>query len=135
MHGIIPAEAQRSIFPVATVRSEISEPRKDCNILQWSFSKLATTLWPQKTASHLEFLTGDPERTCFDRLGKDRDPPAGVLVKLLRSPEGGRVIGHVMRGSKADWWQRHQLAEIHLSARAAYDAAFEQASRQLELGL
>lgn len=133
MHGVLPAEAQRAIFPAARVRNENSLSEKDCNILQWSFSKLATSLWPQKTASHLEFLTGDPERTCFDRLDKDRDPPAGTLVKLLRSAEGGRVLSHVMRGCKAEWWRDHQLAEIHFAAHQAYDATVQQ--RQLELGL
>jgi hypothetical protein len=134
MHGNIPAEAQRAIFPDARLGTGFSSTAQTCGTLEihW-FKRLSKSLWPSKPAAALHFLTEVSERTCHSYVAGERDPSGDFVAKLLWSSDGGRVISQIMLGCKQPWWRDHQLAEIHFAARAAYDAAV--ASKQLEIGL
>ena len=133
MHGVLPAQAQRAIFPDVQSYIDKTTGAQSCvfESNQW-FKRLAAALWTTKAGAALHFLTAVPERTCQAYASGTRDP-GDFIVRLLRSSEGRRVLNHLMRGCKQPWWHEHQLAEIHYQARVAYDAAVAQA--QLELGL
>jgi hypothetical protein len=104
-----------------------------CKMLQWSFRAMARKLWPKKTAAHLQFLTTAPERTCHHWASAERcDPPASLLVTLLRGDEGGRVLDFVMGGSVAPWWLQAQRARI---VTDAFDNATSRINQQLRLNL
>jgi hypothetical protein len=129
MHGRIPADPQAAIFPAAQLCAEktitaqlCSEPEKE----GW-FKDFAQSLWPKKTAAALQFLTGAKERVCH-YWSAGREPPASVMVRLLRGTDGERVLNQIMRGCKEPWWLSLQRARL---ASKAYDAACE----QLSLGL
>jgi hypothetical protein len=119
MHGKIPADAQVTIFPADTLVSERlpaapAEPitvQLDSESSGW-FAKLARKLWRQKPAAALAFLTGEPERQCYryTSLEKPQEPPASLMVDLLRGTDGGRVLHEIMVGSDAGWWLRYQSA-------------------------
>lgn len=136
MHGNLPAQAQRAIFEIPKNPNDEKQPGKNSDYSEFSIKRLAAALFPpKKAASHLEFLAGESLGTWYDRLQNDRDPPAGSLVRLLRSREGGRVYAFIMRGCKAEHWQQHQLAEICLAAKLGYDAAIAEGAKQLEMQL
>lgn len=130
MHGTLPADPQGTIFSVAQGCSENAETTAQlCSeIIDGWFGNLAKHLWPKKTAAALEYLTGAKERVCHYWVA-GREPNASVLVTLLRSEEGKRVLDHVMRGSKAKWW----VALRRDLALAALASQFKNDAQQLEL--
>ena len=113
MHGTIPASDQGAIFPAAEVRSETCEQtitaelRSDSSL--W-FGELARKLWPSKTAATLQFLTGRKERQCYSWASGSAEPFASVLVALLRSDDGERVLDRVLSGCGAAW-NRRRIAD------------------------
>lgn len=105
MHGVLPADPQRSIFPDAQPCTDDLVDAQLCSDVGgdgW-FGRMAVKLWPKKTAAYLEYLTRAKSRVCHYWVA-GREPGAGVLVTLLRGSEGRRVLEHVMRGSDARWW-------------------------------
>ncbi len=134
MHATLPARVEHAIFPAAQSCGEKTIGAQSCGSLenQW-FKSLATALWKGKPGATLHYLTDVPERTCQSYASGSRDPSGDFILKLLWSPEGGRVLGHAMRGCKQPWWKEHRLAEIHYDARVAYDAAVQQAQLELEV--
>jgi hypothetical protein len=130
MHGRIPADPQTAIFPAArlcdekTITAQLcSDPGKE----GW-FKDFARALWPKKTAASLQFLTGCKERASH-YWAAGREPPASIIVSLLRGSDGERVLDQLMRGCKEPWWLTHRRA---VAASKAYDAA---AQEQLALNL
>jgi hypothetical protein len=112
---------------------EIAAPDDRGNILPpagW-FMRMARDLWQRKVAAHLHFLLGASERTCRAWASGDSEPSASVLVALLRSDQGGRVLAFVMAGATAPWWRELRRARI---VADAYDAQ-RQRIEQFELAL
>jgi len=102
----------------AIVRKESEPPPRHCDILQsreW-FAVMSLELWHQKVAAHLAlFVQGGgqecSERTLYDWSSGKHEPPSRILVGLLRSSDGNRVLAWVMRDCEQTWWQAHQRAE------------------------
>lgn len=105
MHGVLPANPQRSIF--AGDSSVTEKPFSDSSVTdvetKW-FSALAERLWPSKAAAALDHLTSADLRQCYRYASGRHQPPATLLVELLRGADGERVLDDLMRGSKAAWW-------------------------------
>jgi hypothetical protein len=123
MHGCLPAEPQKSIFPADS--SDIEKSITDSLDSRGWFAQLAHRLWPKKPAAVLQHLVGDDahaaseaslERQCYRYASGKQEPPSPFLVALLRSSDGDRVLDHLMRGCREPWWQRHQLARAALPA-------------------
>jgi|GEM_PF-3330670 len=89
------------------------------------FPGLAKFLSPIKPAATIHFLTKEPERTCYEWVRGKFDPPSRILIRLLHTDQGWRVLEYLMRGCKEKWWLEVQCARI---ASRAYDAAVEQLS-------
>lgn len=126
MHGRIPADPQAAIFPAARLCDEkaitaqlCSDPGKE----GW-FKDFAHALWPKKPAASLQYLTGCKERVAHYWVA-GREPPASIIVSLLRGSDGERVLDQLMRGSKEPWWVEVRRAR---AASKAYDEAVEQLS-------
>jgi hypothetical protein len=140
MHGIVPKPELRATIRTATTRRKGVGLRRFRDRGDFSpgwFAILGRKLWPEKTAAHLHFLTGASERTCRDWAPErpddtPREPPAFVLAELLRGEQGGRVLGAVMDGSKAEWWERHQRAD---QLAEVFDAQCAAVGVQLSLPL
>jgi len=92
------------------------------------FPALAKFLSPNKPAAAVHYLTSEPERTCYEWVRGKFDPPSRVLLRLLHTDQGWRVLEFIMRGCKQPWW--HEVVRARACA-----AAFDQASGQMELGL
>lgn len=117
MHGNLPAEAQRAIFPADSlvIEKSFSDSLANEPENKW-FSRLCDKLWHDKPAAALDHLTSAKLHQCY-RYASGRQEPGGMLiVELLRSSDGERVLDYIMHGSKADWWQRHQFARAALPA-------------------
>jgi hypothetical protein len=117
MHGNLPAQAQRAIFPADSLASEKSftdslatEPEN-----KW-FSALADSLWKPKPAAALDHFTSAKLHQCYRYASGRQEPPGLLIVELLQSSDGGRVLNHVMRGSTAAWWRQYQFALAALPA-------------------
>jgi hypothetical protein len=89
------------------------------------FPGLANSLWSKKPAATVHYLTDEPERTCYEWVRGKFDPPSRVLVRLLRTDQGWRVLEYLMRGTKEPWWVEVRRAR---AASKAYDEAVEQLS-------
>lgn len=117
MHGVLPADPQRAIFPADSLASENSFSDSLANEPEnkW-FSALCERLWRGKPAAALDHLTSAKLHQCY-RYASGRQEPGGFLiVELLRSQDGGRVLTDIMRGSTAPWWQQYQFALAALPA-------------------
>ncbi len=89
---------------------------------------LAKSLWPAKPAAALHFLTNAPERTCYEWVRGKVDPPSRVVIKLLRSDQGWRVLEYIMRDNSQRWWLETVRAR---ECSQAYEARREQLSLPL----
>ncbi len=89
---------------------------------------LAKSLWPAKPAATLHFLTEAPERTCYEWVRGKVDPPSRVVIKLLRSDQGWRVLEYIMRDNSQRWWLETVRAR---ECSQAYEARREQLSLPL----
>lgn len=102
------------------------------------FGRMCHALWKpapgkrSKVPAHLHCLIGGSERTSRAYAAGDAEPGAGVLVQLLRSDQGARVLDFIMDGSAAAWWRELRRARI---VAAAFDAAHARIEQQLELQL
>lgn len=117
MHGVLPADPQRAIFPADSLATEkcfsdslATEPEN-----KW-FSRLAERLWRDKPAAALDHLTSAKLHQCYRYASGRQEPPATLIVELLQGSDGGRVLDHIMRGSAATWWQQYQFALAALPA-------------------
>jgi hypothetical protein len=119
MHGNLPAEAQRSIFPgvISDAESSLSEfgVRSDSDGSGW-FAKLARNLWSPKAPAAVEHLAGTPLSTSQRWCRGGSDITGSALRDLIRSSDGARVLAEIMRGSKQPWWQSHLRAERIVTA-------------------
>ena len=113
-------------IPVATSRNvdtvQLSTVATSCKWLP----ALAKNLWPTKPAPALHYLTGAPERTCYEWVRGKVDPPSRALVSMLQSDQGWRVLEQLMRGCKQPWWLETVRAR-------ECSAAYEQRREQLQL--
>lgn len=144
MHGNLPAQAQRAIFP--TVTSDSGTTGNGCEITgdgipapftvtndktpepQWFFA-LARALWPLKAAASLACLTTAKERACYRYAAGEVEPPAHFLVELLRGAEGERVLDWITRGTKEKWdVQRRRARRL-----VAHDDKAAQERQQIEM--
>jgi hypothetical protein len=131
MHGNLPANAQRAIFPAADSCAEssgIHSRAGSCAESPRWFAELARFLSKTKPSATIQYLTGEPERTCQTwtaDCAKPAIPKADVLVKLLRSGEGRRVLDHIMRGCKEPWWRDVRAAWIDYEEERKKIAAVE----------
>jgi hypothetical protein len=105
---------------------------RSCSEISGWFATLARNLWSTKPAATLQYLVGIKERTSHAYVSGAREPPASLLVALLRGADCARVLDHVMAGSAAPWW--HELRRARIVA-AAFDRARVQVDEQLQLGL
>lgn len=94
----------------------------------YSFGRLARHLWPQKTPASIEFYTQAPERTARHIAADKSDPGSALLVRVIDSDQGWRVLQWIMRDSRQPWWRELQRAQ-----RCA--KAYEQEREQFELNL
>jgi hypothetical protein len=129
MHGNIPAQAQRAIFPSVKsdtesfggpeTRSNFKDEkigvRNDSENLPW-FAKLARKLWSAKAPAAVEHLSGAPLSTCQRWCRGGSDISGEGLRALIRSTDGKRVVAGIMHGSDAEWWQEYQFALAALPA-------------------
>ena len=90
------------------------------------FTGLAKFLSAKKPAATIHYLTGEPERTCYEWVRGKFDPPSRVLIRSLHSDMGWDVLEYLMRGNKAPWWR-----EVVRARSCA--AAYEQKREQFEL--
>lgn len=131
MHGNLPAQAQRAIFPEAISDCESSpdkfEVRNDSDSLGW-FAKLARKLWPSKSAAAIELYTHAPTSTCLRWCRGGSDITGSALRDLIRSEDGLRVVNELVAGSKAKWvrdLKRGQLALAQLDQWKQFDLGVE----------
>lgn len=89
---------------------------------------LANTLWPRKPAPILHYLTGAPERTCYEWVRGKVDPPSRALIGLLHSDQGWWILEYIMRGCTQRWWLETLRAR---ECSIAYEARREQLSLPL----
>jgi hypothetical protein len=124
----LPVESELSRNPVAK-SNNVSQPTFGvaATSCKW-LPALAKNLWPTKPAPALHYLTGAPERTCYEWVRGKVDPPSRALVTILQSDQGWRVISHIMRDSKQSWWTETVRAR-------ECSAAYEQRREQLQLPL
>jgi hypothetical protein len=117
MHGNLPAEAQRAIFPADSSVTEKSFSDSLANEPEnkW-FSRLAERLWRDKPAAALDHLTSAKLHQCYRYASGRQEPPATLIVELLQSSDGGRVLDQIMLGSQATWWLARQRAD-HIAAK------------------
>jgi hypothetical protein len=104
MHAPNRIGIEGAINPVANVRN-VGKASIDvvATSRKW-FEPLCKSLWPAKTASSLHYLTGAPERTCYDWKTGKVDPPARAIISILQSDQGWRFLALLMRGSSKHWW-------------------------------
>jgi hypothetical protein len=97
-------KSEPSRNPVATI-GNVRHPTFEAvaTSCKW-LPALAKNLWPTKPAPALHYLTGAPERTCYEWMRGRVDPPSRALVTLLQSDQGWRVLSQLMRDSKQHWW-------------------------------
>jgi hypothetical protein len=117
MHGVLPAEAQGAIFPADSLASEKSFSDSLANEPEnkW-FSRLCERLWHGKPAAALDHLTSAKLHQCYRYASGRQEPPGLLICELLQSPDGGRVLNDIMRGSRQPWWQQYQFALAALPA-------------------
>jgi len=125
MRTSVSVAANEASEVVATSCIELAVVAGTC---KW-FPGLAKFLAPIKTAAAIHFLTKEPERTCYEWVRGKFDPPSRILIRLLHTDQGWRVLEFIMRGCKEKWWLEVQRARI---ASKAYDAAVEQLSLNLD---
>lgn len=129
MHGIIPADAQRAIFPADSSDSEKSFSDSSVTGFEFKwFSRLCEWLWRDKPAAALDHLTSAKLPQCYRYASGRQEPPATLIVELLRGPDGERFLDAVMRGSKVKWF-------ADLCRARAIAAGVDRAVEQYELGL
>lgn len=92
------------------------------------FSGLAKFLSPNKPAAAIHYLTDEPERTCYEWVRGKFDPPSRVVIKLLHTDQGWRVLDYLMRGSREPWWQEVVEAREGMLASDARRAEVRQQS-------
>jgi hypothetical protein len=137
MHGNLPADAQRAIFPPAGSCADstgIHSSAGSCAESPRWFADLARFLSDKKPSATIQFLTGEPERTCQAWTAdyeKPAIPKANILAKLLRSGEGDHVLEYIMRGCTAPWWRDYRTA----AKKAALLEQHKQSIEQLQLDL
>jgi len=136
MHGNLPAQAQRAIFPAAgsCVESKVilSCAGSCVESPRW-FAELARYLSKTKPSATIQYLTAEPERTCQTWTAdceRPAIPKADVLAKLIRSSEGRRVLDYIMRGSKEAWWRDMRTAWIAFEEDKKRDLAVNQRVQQ-----
>ncbi len=86
------------------------------------FPKIVAVLkefWPQKTASHVSFLTGVSERAVKYWLAGVTRMSLEHVVALLRTEAGFRILDAIMDDSQEPWWLAAKAAQnIRLSKKA-----------------
>lgn len=117
----VPVEA-RNVAAASCI--EVSFVAETC---KW-FIGLAKKLSPTKPAAYIHFLTGEPERTCYEWSRGKFDPPSRAIIKLLRSEVGWIVLEYLMAGCKQSWW-------LELVRARECSRAYEAARDQLQLPL
>ena len=132
MDGRIPTDSQCAIIPAAQLCAEIEARNSTAQLCSddW-FAALAKKLWPKKPAASVQYLTGAKERACHYWIA-GREPPGSVIVKLLHSNDGERVLDQIMRGCKADWWKQHKSAEAKAALIDSLKVSIEQLSLNLD---
>jgi hypothetical protein len=109
---------------VAEIRGELSLVAESC---KW-FPGLAKWLSPTKPATHVHYICGEPERSCYAWVEGKNDPPSRAVIRMLRSDDGWRVFQYIMRGCDQPWW--HEV----LRAKRCADA-YEREREQFEFDL
>lgn len=128
MHGNLPAEAQRSIFPgdSSVTEKTISDSSVTGFENKW-FSRLCERLWRDKPAAALDHLTSAELHQCYRYASGRQEPPATLIVELLRSPDGGRLLDQIVAGSKSKWVRDFRRAQAALPLLDQW--------KQLDLGI
>lgn len=131
MHGNLPAEAQRAIFPRATSGGDSTDQsnvaRSGEKSVGW-FAALARKLWGRKAWASIVFLAKAPDRSAQRWVADDGEPGSSVLRDLIRSDDGGRVLDALLVGCKAKWaidYRRGQLAIAQLDQWKQLDLGIE----------
>lgn len=119
MHGVLPAQAQRSIFAGVKTDAEFAPAdigvRNDSDSTAW-FARLARKLWIKKAPAAVEHYTHAATSTCQRWCRGGSDITGTALRDLIRGAEGGNILGELMHGSSAEWWQQYQFALAALPA-------------------
>jgi hypothetical protein len=94
-------------------------PRKPIYAANEWFMLLADALWKPKAPAavcDLAELDEDEDRKCRKWTSGFNEPPGWLVVRLLRSPEGYRVLNYIMEPSPPTWWlviqQERELAAL-----------------------
>jgi hypothetical protein len=105
----------RAICPAdsSDIKKSITDSSDSGDRSRW-FVPLAKKLWPSKTAAAIEFLTGARERQCYRYASGAQEPPSTLIVDLLRSEDGARVLNEILRGSKSKWVRDFRRAQAAL---------------------
>ena len=70
------------------------------------FAALARFLWgDKKQANALYCLVPLKESTSYAYVAGRAEPPAWLLVALLRSDDGGRILDWIMQDAEPRWWR------------------------------
>lgn len=128
MHGIIPPEAQRKIFPSARSCPDADAAARSCRG-HW-FTEFAEKLWPEKPSAALYFLWNErvPERTCRAYVSGEREMPAYLLIALMSGRDGERVTDELICCTKSGWakdWRRAKAALAQLQQWQQLDLGIE----------
>jgi hypothetical protein len=99
MHGNLTGDETRTTNPNASACSEL----QDCADALW-FGRLSHEIWPTKPWLMLMQRAGVKERSAHNYADGTTPPPASVLVALLRSVEGYRILKKLMEPAAPDWW-------------------------------
>lgn len=129
MHGNLPAESQRAIFPAdsSATDSTISDSSVTELENKW-FSKLCEKLWPDKAAAALDHLTSAELHQCYRYASGRQGTPGWLIVELLCGPDGPRFQAALLAGRKcplARETQRGRLAVQQLDQWKQLDLDIE----------
>jgi hypothetical protein len=130
MHGNLPAQAQRAIFPPDTCGDEFSAGKiaatSGAECVGW-FAELAQKLWGRKAWASISLLTKAKERTAQRWAADDGEPGATVLRDLIRSDDGAGVLDALLIGCKSKWVRDYRRGQIALAQLDQW--------KQLDLGI
>lgn len=119
MHGIISGKDQTAISTAAdschrqhatdashAQRQHLAEPL-------W-FALMCRALWPENAPKELQFILANSARPSLGRSDRtarawatgESEPPVSVLLALLLSDHGWRVLEYLLGATVLGWWTR-----------------------------
>jgi hypothetical protein len=78
------------------------------NLPDLCFAIVVRDVWGVKAPMAIHTYTGTPERTARHWSSGAGDSTAQIVIGLIRSVEGYRLLSRIMRDDPPDWWRNMQ---------------------------